>query len=219
VSIANPVAGQTVSGQTRVSANVTDNVSVSSVKFYVDGKALGSPVAKAPYATSWETTTATNGTHKLTAVATNSAGQTGASDVVEVSVQNPVQQSPCFVVDANVTANGNGTVTTPAFTTAEAGEQVLAFVSSDGPQRAGGQTAIVSGAGLTWHLAARANSQWGDAEIWSATAPAALAGVKVTSTPAVKGYPQSLSVIAVQMSNGFGHRSSGGREAARRPSR
>jgi hypothetical protein len=114
------------------------------------------------------------------------------------------------VVDANVTANGNGTVTTPSFITAGAGEQLVALVSADGPQRAGGQTATVSGAGLTWHLVTRANSQFGDAEIWWATAPTALAGATVTSTPALSGYDQSLSVIAVQMSKGIGASIAGG---------
>ena len=50
-----------------------------------------------------------------------------------VKVENPAEESPCFVMDANVTVNGHGTVTTPPFTTAEAGEQLFAFVSSDGP--------------------------------------------------------------------------------------
>jgi hypothetical protein len=209
VSMANPLTGQAVSGQIPVSASVSDNVAVSSVQFSVDGKPLGSAVTNAPYATTWDTTTATNGAHTLTATATNSAGQTGSSSV-EVKVQNPAEPGPCFVVDANVTANGRGTATTPSFITAETGEQLLALVSADGPNRAQGQTVTVSGAGLTWHPVARANSQSGDAEIWWATAPTALSGATVTSTPAVGGYGQSLSVIAVQMSNGIGASTSGG---------
>jgi Bacterial Ig domain len=210
VSITNPVAGQTVSGQIPVSANVSDNVAVSSVQYYLDGKPLGSPVTKTPFATTWGTVTSTNGHHTLSAVATNSAGQSTTSASVEVVVQNPPEEGPCFVVDANATVNGRGTVTAPAFTTSEGGEQLLALVSSDGPKRSKGQSVTISGGGLTWHLDARANPQFGDAEIWSATATAALSGGVVTSTPAAKGYDQTLSVIAVQMSDGIGATVAGG---------
>jgi hypothetical protein len=111
---------------------------------------------------------------------------------------------PCFVMDARVTVNGRNTVTTPAFTTALAGDVLLAFVSADGPATAGSQTATVSGAGLTWKLVARENASFGDAEIWTATAPTQLSNMTVTSTLGRTGYDQSLSVISEQMSNGVG---------------
>ena len=109
-----------------------------------------------------------------------------------------------------MTVNGKGAVTAPSFTTSEAGEQIVALVSSDGPEHANGQTVTVSGGSLTWHLVTRANSQFGDAEIWAATAPTALTGASIKSTPSVKGYDQSMSVIAVQMSDGIGASVAGG---------
>ncbi len=211
VAIVNPAAGQQLSGSVPVTANASDNVAVSSVQFYLDGKALGAGVTKPPYAISWDTTAAGNGSHTLTATATDSSGNTGTSAPVGVTVQNPAEPGPCFVMDANVTAHGLGTVKSPAFTTAEGGEQLLALVGVDGPGGAGRQSTTISGAGLAWKLVARANSRSGDAEIWTATAPAALSNATVTSTPAVGGYDQSLSVISMQMSMGVGASAVGGR--------
>ncbi len=204
VSIVNPVAGATVSGTRQVSATASDNVAVASVQFYLDGKPLGAPVNAPPYAVSWNTAEASNGAHTLTAKATDTSGNVGTSTPVSVTVQNPAEESPCFVVDVTVSVNGHGTATTQSFTTAEGGEQLFAFVSSDGPAGAAKQSATVTGAGLTWKLVKRANSQSGDAEIWTATAANQLNNVTVTSTPKAGGYDQSLTVISVQMSDGIG---------------
>ena len=137
-------------------------------------------------------------------MATDTSGNVGNATPVEVTVQNPAEEGPCFVIDANVTVNGHGTTTTQPFITTEGGEQLFAFVGSDGPAGAGKQSVTVSGAGLTWKLVARANSRSGDAEIWTATALSPLINATVTSTPAVSGYDQSLTVISMEMSDGIG---------------
>ena len=62
-----------------------------------------------------------------------------------------------------------------AVSTAQAGELVLAFVSSDGPS-GGGQTTTVSGGGLAWSLVRRTATQPGTTEVWKATAAAVLNG-------------------------------------------
>jgi hypothetical protein len=204
VSIINPTAGQTVSGTIPVAANAMDDVAVASVQFLLDGKPLGNPVTSSPYAVNWDTTTATNGTHVLSAQATDTSGNVGTSTNVSVTVQNPTPPPPCFIMDVHVNVHGTGVVTTPSFHTAAAGETLLAFVSSDGPNGAGKQTATVSGAGLTWTLVKRENARSGDSEVWKATAPGVLSGATVRSTLAKSGYAQSLSVIAMQGTNGVG---------------
>ena len=186
-----------------MTADVSSKAPIRSVQFYLDGK-LGAPVTSSPYAIDWNTTTATNGTHKLTAVATDTSGKVGTSAATEVTVKNPAEESPCFIIDANVSTNGHGTTTTQPFVTTEGGEQLFAFVGSDGPAGAGKQSVTVSSAGLTWKLVARANTRSGDAEIWTATALSPLINETVTSTPTVSGYDQSLSVIAMEMSSGAG---------------
>src|SRR5207302_11166802 len=109
------------------------------------------------------TAEAANGARTLTATATDVAGSAGSSAPVEVSVENPTQVSPCFVVGVTASVEGGKRVTTQPFTTAEAGEQLLAFVSADGPPSAGAQAAKVTGGELHWSLVRRANSQPGDA--------------------------------------------------------
>ena len=210
VSIINPVSGEIVSGTTQVSANASDNVAVASVQFYLDGKALGAPVTKPPYSISWDTSEASDAEHTLTATATDTSGNVGASAPVTVTVQNPGEEEACFVMDITTSANGGRTVKTQHFTTAEAGEQMFAFVSADGPSGAGTQWATVSGAGLKWKLVERANSRSGDAEIWTAEATKQLKNKSIKSKLHAKGYEQELTVISMQGSNGAGAAVAGG---------
>ncbi len=106
--------------------------------------------------------------------------------------------------DVVVYVDGAGTMTTPSFTTSSNGELLVAFVASDGPASPG-QTATVSGGGLTWMLRARSNKQWGTAEIWSATAANAPFTTKVTSQPGIGGgYHGSLTVVGFTNASGIG---------------
>jgi hypothetical protein len=136
VSIANPTPAETVSQTVPVSANATDDFAVASVQFYLDGQPLGGPVTKAPYSVPWNTTAVANGPHALTATATDTGGNSAGSRPVEVTVENPPQLGPCFVVDVNTSVQGGRRVTTSKFTTAEPGEQLFAFVSASGPPAA-----------------------------------------------------------------------------------
>jgi len=161
-------------------------------------------VTTPPYSITWDTTTATAGGHVLTAEAIDTSGNVGDSTPVNVSVQNPAPTMTCFVLQAQVNARGNGTVTTSSFHTAAAGETLFAFVSSDGPSASGSQTATVSGSGLTWTLIKRSNAQPGDAEVWEAVAPSVLTSATVTSKLAKTGYAESLDVIAMEGVRGAG---------------
>ena len=203
-TITNPAAGQTVSGTTTVAATASDNVAVSSVQFRIDGQPLGSAVTTAPYAIQWDTTKDSAGSHTLTATAVDPSGNVGTAAPVTVTVQNPTPPMTCFVLQAQKTVHGTGTVTTPAFNTAMTGELLVAFVASDGPTTAGGQSATISGAGLSWTLVKRANAQYGDSEIWTANAPTILTNATVTSKPARTGYAQDLTVIAMEGASGVG---------------
>ncbi|MBL1265768.1 hypothetical protein [Candidatus Methylomicrobium oryzae] len=106
-------------------------------------------------------------------------------------------------VDKVVFAEVRGRATTSAFSTTAANELLLAFVASDGPTT-GGQTVTVTGAGLTWTLVRRTNTQFGTAEIWRALAPAVLTNVTVTSTQSKTTFDQSLTVVAFTGASGVG---------------
>jgi hypothetical protein len=89
VSLTAPQAGATVSGQAvSVAANASDNVAVVGVQFKLDGNNTGSEDTTAPFSISWNSTTATNGSHTLTAVARDAAGNTRTSSGVTVTVNN-----------------------------------------------------------------------------------------------------------------------------------
>jgi hypothetical protein len=209
VSIVNPTAGEIVSGTTQVTADASDNVGVASVQFFLDGSPLGAPVTNPPYSISWDTTDASNASHTLTATATDTSGNVGHSVPVSVNVENPAVEETCFIADVTTSVEGGRTVKTQTFTTAEPGEQLFAFVAADGPPTAGKQSAKVSGAGLKWTLVKRANSQFGDAEIWTAEAKTQLKNKTVKST-LKQNYGQQLTVISMQGSDGVGTSVAGG---------
>src|SRR5205807_1498127 len=88
VSITAPAAGALVSGTVTVSATASDNVGVVGVQFKLDGTNLGAEVTSAPYTLSWNTATASNGLHTLTAVSRDAAGNTTTSAAVSVTGVN-----------------------------------------------------------------------------------------------------------------------------------
>jgi hypothetical protein len=88
VSISAPAAGATVHGIVAVTANATDNVGVASVQFRLDGVNLGVASTTAPYGVSWNTMTATAGSHTLAAVAKDAAGNSRTSLAITVTVSN-----------------------------------------------------------------------------------------------------------------------------------
>src|SRR5256884_4462627 len=76
VSVTSPASGSTVSGAVPVTASVTTigALTVAGVQFKLDGANLGAEDTTAPYSVPWNTTTATNGSHTLTAAAGGAAG-------------------------------------------------------------------------------------------------------------------------------------------------
>jgi hypothetical protein len=94
VAISSPASGTTVSGTVPVTATASDNVGVTGVEFFVDGAPLGTD-STAPYEVAWNTTAASNGSHTLTAVARDSAGNRTTSAPVTVTVSNTSPPSSC----------------------------------------------------------------------------------------------------------------------------
>jgi len=87
VAITAPANNATITGTVKVTANASDGVSgVARVTFYLDGNVLGNAPA-APYSTQWNTKKTTKGTHTLTAVADDTAGNSTKSAAVTVTVR------------------------------------------------------------------------------------------------------------------------------------
>lgn len=77
-----PVVGVVV-----VSAAAVDDTAVAGVRFLVDGVSIGSDDTE-PYALAWDTLTMDDGVYQLTAEATDSAGNTGTTAPLAVTVAN-----------------------------------------------------------------------------------------------------------------------------------
>ena len=104
VSISSPAPGSVVQSTVTVSATASDNLGVAGVQFKLDGNNLGPEDTTVPYAVSWNTTTATNGPHTLTAVARDIASNLTLSSGVAVTVNNPVPDTQAPTVPVGLTA-------------------------------------------------------------------------------------------------------------------
>ena len=135
---------------------------------------------------------------------TPSAGATLAAGGAVNLVLSAGQALGTPQVDVIVSVDGNGAISTPAFSTGSAGELLVAFASSDGPNGSTRQTVNISGGGLAWALVRRANAQFGTAEIWTATAPGPLVNAVVSATQSSTTFHQSLTIVAFRGAGGIG---------------
>jgi Big-like domain-containing protein/IPT/TIG domain-containing protein/fibronectin type III domain protein/purple acid phosphatase-like protein len=94
VSITAPAANATITGAVTVTANASDDVAVASVQFKVDSANTGAAITSAPYSYLLDTTTLSNGNHVLTAVATDTSGNSATSAGVAVKVSNTTSSTP-----------------------------------------------------------------------------------------------------------------------------
>jgi hypothetical protein len=202
VQLTSPGSNSILSATVSLYAQVGSSLPIKSVTFFIDFTQIGAPVSGPPYTLAWDTTKVTDGQHTITVTAVDSQGNVGNSPPVTVTVNN---SHPANVIgkDINISADGNGPITTPVFSTLTPSDLVIAFVSYDGPAGSP-QTASVSGAGLTWTLLERSNTQSGTSEIWSARADGILSSVTVRAQPGSGGYHGSLTLIAFTNAAGTG---------------
>jgi len=94
VSITSPVSGASVSGTTNLTASASDNVGVVGVQFRIDSVNLGAEDTSAPYSIPWDTASVSDGSHTITAVARDAAGNHNESTPVTVTVANNAPPPP-----------------------------------------------------------------------------------------------------------------------------
>ncbi len=194
VRFTDPAAGSTVGGRVAVAVSAADTSGVAEVRFAVDGQRLGRARRHPPYTVVWNSRLVRPGLHTLAARATDRRGNDTVRRLrVRVRYVPPPRR---IRVDGSVVARGTGTLDATGLSTSGRDRLLLAFVSYDGPEQAGGQSATVSGAGLTWHLQKRSNSQAGVSEIWSARASRRLTDRTVRAVPQVDQMDGMLSVVA-----------------------
>jgi hypothetical protein len=116
-------------------------------------------------------------------VTVTAAGAQNSPSVVTVTLSISSSGGGNVTIDATVSGdNGSAatSITTPSFSTTSANELLLAFVATDSLSSNMTVTGI-TGAGLTWSLVQRTNTQGGTAEIWRAFAATTLSDVTVTA--------------------------------------
>jgi len=90
VAVSAPSSGATVLGTVTVTASASDNDAVASVQFRVDGNPIATDSSGADgWSVPWNTTTAADGSHDLTAVAVDRSNNSATSAGVQVTVDNP----------------------------------------------------------------------------------------------------------------------------------
>ena len=211
VSITSPAANATLAGSVTVTANATDNIAVASVQFKVDSANTGAAVTASPYNYALNTTTLSNGNHILTAVATDTSGNTATSAGVAIKVNNVAGTVPSItslspasgVVGTSVTITGanfgatqgtstvkfNGTAATP---TSWSAASIVAKVPTGATT--GSVVVTVGGVasvGVTFTVTAAAQPP----SITSLNPTSGVVGTSVTITGANFGATQGTSTI------------------------
>ena len=89
VSMSAPANNAVVAGTAvTVAATASDNAGVAGVQFLLDGASLGSEDTTAPYSVTWNTTTASNASHVVSARARDASGNSTTAANVNVVVDN-----------------------------------------------------------------------------------------------------------------------------------
>jgi hypothetical protein len=88
VSVTAPADNASLSGTVSVTADAADAVGVQSVQFKLNGQDLESADTSAPFSINWNTTTAADGRHTLTAVARDASGNSTTATEIDVEVHN-----------------------------------------------------------------------------------------------------------------------------------
>jgi subtilisin family serine protease len=102
VQLTTPPNGAFVNGSVNLAANASDGNGIANVRFWADDALLATDTSS-PYATAWDTSTWTNGSHTVRAEATDNAGNT-ASHTASVTVNNGDSTPPTV----GITSPSNG---------------------------------------------------------------------------------------------------------------
>jgi len=171
--------------------------SITKVEFYQDGAATPSAtVTSAPY--TYSVQNVTSGTYNFVAKAYDNAGALSSSNTVTVTV-NPVQQSGPLTARTPVTTRqttAGSSITSGSFT-AQPGDLVVAFLSSDGPSSGAMSFSTPTTSGLTWTLKKRANANGsGTAEIWTAIVPAGFTSGTLRASRSSGSFQGAVTIVA-----------------------
>jgi hypothetical protein len=199
VNISSPVAGSTVSSVTTITATATDNIGVVGVQFLLDGASLGAEQT-APYSLAWNTTSVSNGSHTLSALARDAAGNTATATNVTFTVLNTQTNSLMAAYTFNEgtgttlfdsSGNGNnGTISGATWTTAGRFGNALVFNGISAQVTVPSSTSLRLTTGMTleaWVYPTTAPTGWRAIIDKNIDGYYLMAGSSVNNRPAVGG--------------------------------
>ncbi|HUJ56624.1 MAG TPA: Ig-like domain-containing protein [Gaiellaceae bacterium] len=209
LTLSAPVGGSTLSGTTTLSAAVSDDVGIASVQFKLDGSPLGAAITTAPYQETWDTTTASNATHTITAVATDTSGNSATVNTTITVLNAAPPPPPPGTISVTKVFEGSDTdrqthtfnLTAPV----PAGDTlILANVSTvDAKDGTGGivtPNGVTDSAGDVWHQdgVSESGTSFETVEVWSTTVATGLpAGAAVYVQGYSRGLTCELAIFAV----------------------
>jgi Bacterial Ig domain len=147
VTVTAPSEGATVSGIVTVEASASDDVGVTQVAFSVDGSSIGTDTNGVDgWSASWDTRTALDGAHTITATATDTKGQT-QKDSNAVSADN----TPPLVAVSSPLAGATVSGTIPVETTASDNQAVASVRFFVDGSSIGTDTSASGGWSVSWN--------------------------------------------------------------------
>jgi len=162
VSLTSPAAGSTLTGTVNVTASGSDNVAMAGVQFLLDGANLGAEVTGSgpTYSLSWNTSTASNGSHTLSARARDVSNNTAVATNVSVTVSNTVSSGLLAAYSFNagsgtttVDSSGNGltgTISGASWTSGGRYGNALSFNGTNSYVNLGNPTVLKGTGSMTW---------------------------------------------------------------------
>ena len=108
VGISAPIANASISGNTVLRAQAGDTGGVAGVKFLIDNILYQSEITASPYESALDTTTLVQGTHSITAVARDNAGNISTSVAVSFIVNNTGGGVDTMAPAVTISAPANG---------------------------------------------------------------------------------------------------------------
>ena len=103
VSVTSPTSGATLTGSVTLTASVTASPAATQVQFMVDGSVVGTLIAS-PWSLAWNSASVANGSHTISANATNTCGTTTSAGV-GVTVNNTAST---YSISGTITLSGAG---------------------------------------------------------------------------------------------------------------
>ena len=107
VTLTSPRNNQTVTGNVSITATASDNVAVGRVEFRVNGSLLATD-AFAPFATTWNASSAASGYYVVEAKAFDTSGNDSMADTAEVVIEEVVAVADSLPPRVTIQSPANG---------------------------------------------------------------------------------------------------------------